>query len=477
MNVNIKRFKRLLLLLMLGVFIYTIFLSNKLFSQSRAFIKDTPIIDTEILNFLDELLSLITDREDMHLYVISNNNFNAMATSKNTISIYSGVFERINDVEVLLAIIAHELGHVSQNHLIRLQKKLDGIKLQNVISGLISVAAVIAMAAGSASSNYTVVPTLAPYLITDVSTKDILAYTRSEESLADQFMLTTFLNKKISLNEYINFVSNLAKEDDAIYSVASGYLSDHPRTSDRLFDIKQRLSDSKIKLSELKRLPYELSVKYKMVQAKIYGLMNTSESIIAKYSEQKELDTPYYFYALAVSNWFNRNYKEALNNFNIILNQYLNRKEYQQIINSGYIFEGLAETYFLSGNMIAAIKNYEYALKKLTTLPRKNEKNLQLVKQSFANVLISSDDDNNINRGIEILRQILLKEKRTSAYYYLSIAYGKIKDTGRAHYYLAKYFEAVGDLRKMKIHIEKSENDLSKSSIEYQDLMLLKNDN
>lgn len=469
-----KFLKFLLILLVFGAAFFVLF-KNKLFSSSKQTFNNTIIVDTEISNFMDDLITTISDRDDIQLYVISNDAFNAMATSKNTISIYSGVFNRVSDVEVILAIIAHELGHITQNHLIRLQKKLDGIKAQNVISGLVSIAALVAMAAASPKSDYTAVPALTPYLFGDISTKAILSYSQAEESLADQFMVNSFLKKKISLSEYIKFVSTLAKEEDASYVVASGYLSDHPKMSDRLFDIKQRLIDKNINTSELKRLPNEFSIKYKMVQAKIIGLTNDKNIIDAKYSEKHELDTPYYFYSLGISNWFNKNYKEALSNFNLV-KYYLNKPEYKTI-NKGYIFEGIAESYFMQGNIREAIDSYELALKELSLLPDKFEKNLQIIKESFANVLISSKDRNDINRGIEILRQLLFKNSRSTSYYYLSIAYGKIDDLGRAHYYLAKYFESIGNIGQMRNHMEKAEKNLDKSTTEYQDLLTMKLEN
>ncbi|MDR2933993.1 MAG: M48 family metalloprotease [Rickettsiales bacterium] len=453
-----------------------IFFASDVFSIPRKDLENTIIIDTEIANFLDDVVGVVSDKTNMKMYVVVNNSFNAVATSKNTIGIYTGLFYRIDDIEVFVAVITHEIGHIVENHLTRLQKRIDDAQDLSILGNIVAIGAIIAATNVSSMrqtpdnpSGYAL-PSVAPLLLNDVLTKDLTTYTRSEESLADQFLINTFLEKKISLTEYMNFMSEMAKEDDSLYAQNS---SDHPKTSDRVADIKSRLENNE---DIGKKLPIELSVKYKMVQAKIFGLLNNIEDITAKYSSKNMLDTPYYFYALSVSNWFNKNHDTALDNINKIIDDYLLRRDepYANIINVGYLWEVKAEIYLSKGDIKNAIDFYELAITELESLAVENNKNFDITKQSFASVLIKSDDKENINRGIEILQLQLLKKQSANIFYQLGIGYGKLNDIGRAHYYLAKYFSIIGNKKEVQNNIEKSEKVLDKDSPEYADLIMMK---
>ncbi len=94
-------------------FVWSIFLfatvfvgaGNNVFAQSRKNIENTIIGDTEIANFLDRIVASVSDKTDLKLYVVISDKFNAMATAKNVIGLYAGLFDRINDVEIFVLLI------------------------------------------------------------------------------------------------------------------------------------------------------------------------------------------------------------------------------------------------------------------------------------------------------------------------------------------------------------------------------------
>ena len=438
------------------------------FSYSKT-LENQVIADAETSQFLADLSSIITtdiSLEDLKLYVIINNTINAAATTKNRIFINTGIFTKSNNPESLLAVLTHEMGHITQNHLTRLQARLDDSALASLAGAALGIGALVIASAQSATTPDSIGALAAvPSFMLDLTSKNLIQYTRSEESLADQFVIDSFLKHKISLTEYVEFLKELSKQD-VLYESLNDWQLDHPKTSDRLAEVESKLKE--IDKNTLKKLPDNIQLSYKMVRAKIIGFLNDTKTVKAIYSSLNEIDTPYYYYALALSNMVAKNYDEGIKNIDYILENYLDK---YPNLKKGYILEAKAEILSNKGDYNSAIELYRQAISDL-----KGISTLYIIEMSYANNLIYSNDKSNIEEAIKLLKKIIfLNSDLIQIYKYLSIAYGKLEDIGLAHYYLAKFYEKIGNREEMINNIEKSEEKLNKDSREYKDLIQMKN--
>ena len=150
---------------------------------------------------------------------------NAFALPSGIIVITDKLVQLAKHDNELIAILAHEIGHVIHRHTLRhvLQNSVVGLMIASVMGDIFSL-----------SSLSATLPTLL------IETK----YSREFETEADYFALNYLKSKNISTNYMVKILLRLQREQDNTKEVPT-YLSSHPATSQRikLFETVDKLSD------------------------------------------------------------------------------------------------------------------------------------------------------------------------------------------------------------------------------------------
>lgn len=164
--------------------------------------------------------------------------FNAYASESNTITIYTGLIDRINDKEELAFVLAHEMAHHMADHIQESTK--------NQTLGFL-----VGMAAGYATTDKEDYETLSDYdsEILDMATQGSnlaeLTYSRDQESEADLFALGILKAANYDLEKARIAVLRLGKLDSG--SSRSSFFDTHPSGPERLAKYDNNLNEAFIK--------------------------------------------------------------------------------------------------------------------------------------------------------------------------------------------------------------------------------------
>lgn len=146
--------------------------------------------------------------------VIRSNEINAFALPGGYIFVYSGIIQKMNSYEELVALLGHESSHVSNRHSLKSMSR-------SAAGGLI-ISAVFSDAAGVSTA-----------VMDQADQLQQLDYSRELETEADAHGLQKMINNKVSGRGMLDLLKLLKKEGAELPALMK-YLSTHPNTDARI---------------------------------------------------------------------------------------------------------------------------------------------------------------------------------------------------------------------------------------------------
>jgi len=425
--------KKILLLLL-------IFFS--IISKSYSFI----IRDSEIENVIKKLVSPIAkaanqNSEKLKIIIINDDNANAFVTPGQKIFIFSGLISNSKSPNELEGVLAHELGHITGKHHVRLYEQLEKARIISIVGLILGGAATLAtgdadaLAAigGGAQS---------------LSERSFLSFSRVQEGAADQSGFRFLKNSNKSICGIISFLEFLQSQETL--GIQYEYMRSHPVTRKRIFDAQmaaegENCNESKNSIKEIKE--------YKFIQAKLYGFTNPENTIKiindSEYFDQDQKD-----YALAIANYKLLNLKKG----NFLINKLI--KKYP---NNPYFHELKAQMLRDNGYIKESINNY---LKAIEIIP-----NDSLMLIELAQAQINEESSNNLLNAIKNLKKASLTENQNEKLWYLlSVAYGRNNEMSKSKYASAYSAYLKGDDVRALNFIQKAKKLVKKNSVEWNKL-------
>ncbi len=207
---------------------------------------------------------------DFHFFAIRDNTVNAFAMFGGFIGINTGTLLTAQSESELAGVVAHEISHVTQNHLARQIAK----EKQN------SIATMIAMGVGllAARSNSQV----AGGMVVSAQAGAIqaqLAYSRDFEREADRVGYQTLEKSGFDVRGMGDFFERLQKAGRVYENNAPVYMRSHPMTIERISDMQNRAQD----------VPYRQvvdSLDFLLVRAKLRAQAGTPREAVAEFEAQ-----------------------------------------------------------------------------------------------------------------------------------------------------------------------------------------------
>lgn len=204
--------------------------------QMRALdmVVDDPLLD-DYINDLGYRLVANCDKPKDHFafFIVKDPEINAFAAPGGYIAVNSGLITITDNESELAGVIAHEIGHITQNHL---QRAFEDSKKDAPLMALVLLGAIAASAAGGDAP----VAVLAggQGLIAQKS----INFTRHDEIEADRVGIQTLANAGFDPNAMAGFFERM---EDATSTGAGGedvpaLLQTHPVTTARISDAKSR---------------------------------------------------------------------------------------------------------------------------------------------------------------------------------------------------------------------------------------------
>lgn len=206
--------------------------------QMRALnmVVDDPLLD-DYINDLGYRLVAGSDKPKEHFafFIVKDAEINAFAAPGGYIAVNSGLIDITNNESELAGVIAHEIGHITQNHL---QRAFEDSKKDAPLMALVLLGA-IAASAGSHSGD-------APMAVIaggqGLLAQKSINFTRKDEIEADRVGIQTLANAGFDPNAMANFFQRM---EDVMSAGAGGdnvpaLLQTHPVTTMRISDAKSR---------------------------------------------------------------------------------------------------------------------------------------------------------------------------------------------------------------------------------------------
>ena len=231
--------------------------------------------DPEINDYLNALGRRLVEASanpagDFTFFAIRDNTVNAFAMFGGFIGVNTGTILTAQSESELAGVIAHEIAHVTQNHLARQIAK----EKQNTIPSMIAMAVgVLAARANSSAASATIASAQAGVVQAQ------LAYTRDFEREADRMGYQSLNKAGFDVRGMGDFFERLQKAGRLYENNAPVYLRSHPLTVERISDMQNRAQES----------PYRQvvsSLDFQLVRAKLRAQLGTPREAVVDFESQ-----------------------------------------------------------------------------------------------------------------------------------------------------------------------------------------------
>lgn len=195
-------------------------------SESEQEITDTALT-SPIQNILDRICEANNlDKSHIKLHVLENSEINAFALPDAHLVVHSKLIEFADTPEELAGVMAHELAHIEENHVMKkLIKEFGFVVLANMIQGGETLFSINKHLTSS-------------------------AYDRSLESEADEIGTQYLIESKINPEGLSNFLYKISQEMPDIPK-ATYWISSHPESEERALRIAKLIPDTDMNYQEI----------------------------------------------------------------------------------------------------------------------------------------------------------------------------------------------------------------------------------
>ena len=206
--------------------------------QMRALdmVVDDPLLD-DYINHLGYRLVASSDKPKDHFafFIVRDPEINAFAAPGGYIAVNSGLIQITRTESELAGVIAHEIGHITQNHL---QRAFEASKKDAPLMALVLLGAIAAGAGGHSGDAAGAVLMGGQSAILQKQ----INFTRKDETEADRVGIQTLAKAGFDPNAMASFFERMA---DTMRAGSGGddvpeLLQDHPVTGTRISDAKAR---------------------------------------------------------------------------------------------------------------------------------------------------------------------------------------------------------------------------------------------
>jgi predicted Zn-dependent protease len=178
---------------------------------------------------------LVTSLHESHppinVFLVDDTSINAFAGPGGYIGIHTGLLLNSRSEGELVSVLAHEIAHVSQRHLVRSFEASNRMSLPTM--GAI-IAAIVLGANNPEATEAVLASTMAS------NTQQQLTHSRSNEQEADNIGLDLMLKADYDPRSMVSFFEVLQNNQRLTESVAPEFLRTHPLTIGRIADARNR---------------------------------------------------------------------------------------------------------------------------------------------------------------------------------------------------------------------------------------------
>jgi len=358
---------------------------------------------------------------NVDIVLIGDKEINAFVAGGQAVYIHSGLIEAADNTNEVQGVIAHELGHITGGHVIRVG---EGAKSATAITMLSLLLGAAAMAAGAGDAGMGVM-----MAGQQAALGKFLAFNRVQEASADAAGVG-FLNKAgLSGKGMLSFFLKLRKEEfryASTYAETDPFMQTHPMSGDR----EQALSGDVLKSPFYnKKTDSALDARFQRIKAKLVGYMDDPATALRKYPETDQSAAAHYARAYA---WHRGAYPDKA------------VEEVRKLVASApkdpYFRELEGQILLESGKPQEAIGPLRIAVRESRGAP--------LISSLLGHALVATEDNANLQEARDVLKVSVSRDRDNPfAWYTLGMAYSRLGDEPRAQLATAERYALIGNNR------------------------------
>ena len=362
---------------------------------------ETEVLFKEISKPLIDAAGL--DPKNVDVVLVHDPEINAFVATGQKVYIHSGLLTASDNVNQLQGVIAHELGHVTGGHAIRIYEgagEATGISIATMVLGA------LAIAAGAPDAGMAILG-----VGQQAAMGKFLAFTRAQESSADQAGAKYLTTAGISGKGSLQFFKKLQNQEYrlAIYAKDS-YDRTHPISGERIAALEKIYQQDPA--WNTPTAP-GLEEKFQRVKAKLLGFVDPKQAVV-KYPEAD--DSLAGHYARAYAYHLGAYPEKALRETEVLLSRRPG---------DPFFLELKGQIYLESGKPGEAIEPLREAVKAAPDQP--------LIAAMLGHALISTEKRENFPEAKQILKSAVNRDNQNPfAWYQLGIIYDREGDQPRA---------------------------------------------
>lgn len=392
------------------------------------------IRDTEIENTIQAYSNPIFETanippQSVTIRIIADDSLNAFVTNGNRMFLNTGTLMKAESSSEVIGVIAHETGHLVGGHTVTFSDQMQAALTTTLLTTLLGVAAGIA----TGNSDLGMAVALGGQ---GTAQRQILAFSRGQESSADQFALKALENTEQSAQGLYKFFDRISGQELLITDRQDPYVRTHPLTRNRMTSIQAHIEQSDY--SDVPPDPY-LEERHRRMVAKLYSFLKPQNLTLQKYPES-DVSIPGR-YARSVAH-----YRRGRLDLSVPLIDGL----IEERPDDPYFWELKGQMLFENGRIEEAIEAYRESTRLLPFAP--------LILVAMSHAMVESGDPKYVPETQNALRVALQEDPNDVFAWQLSAkSYALNNQPGLSAYAAAERAFLMGQLGEVMRYVRKAE--------------------
>lgn len=226
--------------------------------------------------------------KDIDITIIQDPSLNAFVTDGQRMFLHTGLIMASKTPGELKGVIAHETGHISGGHLVRMASAAQA----SMAPALISIGlGILAIAAGAPDAGAALISGSSQFAMAN-----FVRHTKVQESAADQAAVTFLDATGQSARGLLSFFENFRYMEVMSDKGRNPYFRTHPLSSDRIEALRVR-----VEAAEHRNAPENPAdmKKLSMIQAKLFGFLESPTRVFSRYPDRDTSPEARYARAIA----------------------------------------------------------------------------------------------------------------------------------------------------------------------------------
>jgi predicted Zn-dependent protease len=386
--------------------------------------------------------------DSIDLYILNDRTLNAFVANGNNMFLHTGLLQTLETPEELLAVIAHETGHIAGGHQTRRQINIRNARGPSLLGLLVGIAA---MAAGAGEAGIAVIGGSQ-----SVIQRTFLRYNRGEEASADQAALDYLARAEVDPVGLLKLLARFRGQEVFNLGNIDPFILTHPLSTERMQLIERRVAQAA--KHQYPANP-ERDYWHSRMRAKLIGYLDSPERVLDRLEGKPETEEVLYTKAVALYRLPVMREAVAATGRLIALRP-----------DDPFYIELKGQILFETGHPDQAVPLYRQAVKLAPGEP--------LLEAGLGRALLALDQPEADAEALEVLQNARRRDLGDAvALRALATAYSRAGNEGMARLATAERYALAGNIKDAMLHARRAASVLPEGSpgwLRAQDILSLK---